>query len=111
MIRIDILGVPGVGKTTTCNWLGQCRKNPREFLLFEEAYKQALSGQLSFTFKLAGKMERLMISSHLFTPLANRVNHHIDNEIAKIRYCFEKEKAFDQLMSLGLEFPIFYFCA
>jgi hypothetical protein len=39
MKRIDIMGLCGVGKTTIFRLLGQYRKDPCDFQLFEEAYQ------------------------------------------------------------------------
>ena len=42
MKRLDFLGVPGIGKTTTYTLLKELRQSRDEYLLSEEAYTKAI---------------------------------------------------------------------
>lgn len=105
MNRIDFLGVPGVGKTTTYNLLGQTRQSSNEFLLFKEAYDLALTSQLPSHLRLVNKVQRTLGNNKLVQPFCKPLRNLVNHELSKAKRRFENEKPFEQIAEIWREYP------
>ena len=105
MNRIDFLGVPGVGKTTTYKLLRQIRQNPNEFLLFTEAYNLALKSQLPPLMRFANSFDHLLGSKKYLHPFCEPLGRMVNHEFAKVIHKFESEMLLEQITGMWRKYP------
>ncbi|MFC2054361.1 hypothetical protein ACFLV7_08725 [Chloroflexota bacterium] len=107
MKRFDLLGVPGVGKTTTYNLLRQCRNNPNEFLLFEEAYRSVILSKSSPLVQFAFNFESLIPKKRYSIRFVNILNKWLDDKLRSKTSRVENDNLFQAIYDLGDNYPDF----
>jgi len=107
MKRFDLLGVPGVGKTTTFNLLRQFCNNTKEFLLFDEAYRSVMLSKLSPFVRFAFYSERLIPKRQLTIRFIHILNKWLDNKLQFKAFQVEKENLFRAIQEMWNKYPDF----
>jgi thymidylate kinase len=107
MKRVDFLGVPGVGKTTTYNLLKNCRKCRNEFFLSEEAYQSIILSQSTPMIQSVNKIYSHVRSSRILRPLTDHVEKWLDFQFATKKVILEKENLEKTVQEMCAEYPDF----
>jgi thymidylate kinase len=107
MKRIDLMGVPGVGKTTTYNLLGQCRENASDYLLFEEAYRSVIIANSSSIVRYAQRLKDRIKQDRLSIILKRILNKWLDYELRSNTYRIERDNLKQAIKEMKEKYPDF----
>jgi hypothetical protein len=107
MKRIDLMGVPGVGKTTTYNLLGQCRESPNDYLLFEEAYRSVVIAKSSNIVRSAHKLRNRIPQDRFSFQMKRILNKWLDYELRSTTYRIEKNNLEQSIKEMQEKYPDF----
>jgi thymidylate kinase len=105
--RLDFLGVPGVGKTTTYNLLREIRQSRNEFLFFEEAYHKVIITRLRNYHKVGGLFRRYYQKHPSSQRYFASVNSWLDVKLNQARLQIEKANYLDSIHEMGEKHPVF----
>jgi len=107
MKRLDFLGVPGIGKTTTYHLLRDMRRSHNDFLLFEEAYNEVIFTRLPSYLKVGDLFRRCSQKYPLSQRLFSAVNSWLVVKLDQARYQIEKANYWDSIHEMGEKYPAF----
>jgi hypothetical protein len=105
--RLDFLGVPGVGKTTTYNLLRGIRQSHNEFLLFEEAYHKVIFTRLPGYLKVGDLFRRYCQKYPSSRRLFSSTNSWLEIKLDQARSQIEKANYLDSIREMGEKHPAF----
>jgi thymidylate kinase len=107
MKRLDLLGVPGVGKTTLYNLLGENREHSNDYFIFDEAYRSVILKELPFFYRyldeFIGSLKSSRYSNRLFNAFVRPFERAIVTEKQKI----EEENLEQAIEEMQRKYPGF----
>jgi thymidylate kinase len=107
MKRLDLLGVPGVGKTTLYNLLGKNRESFNNYFVFEEAYRSAIFSKLPGFYQFVDKLNSFFKTPWFANRVFNTLVRPLERMVETEKHIIEEENLGQAIAYIQKKYPDF----